>query len=83
MKDLADLLHATPNEVIRNLIKHGVFASINQVVEYENAIAAGHDLPLAGPRVDQLLERMDINVALAGRLAGRIRGVMGAGAIDR
>ena len=37
VKDLAELLHSTPNEVIRNLIKHGIFAGINQVVEYDNA----------------------------------------------
>ena len=28
--------------------------------------------PMAGPRLDQLLERMDINVALAARLQGTI-----------
>ncbi len=44
VKDLAELLHATPNEVIRNLIKHGVFASINQVVEYENAATVAREL---------------------------------------
>ena len=35
-----------------------------------HAFADSHDLPLAGPRLDQLLERMDINVALAARLQG-------------
>jgi translation initiation factor IF-2 len=44
VKDLAELLHATPNEVIRNLIKHGVFASINQVVEYENAATIAREM---------------------------------------
>src|SRR6266568_3295268 len=44
VKDLAELLHATPNEVIRNLIKHGIFASINQVVEYEKAALIAKDL---------------------------------------
>ncbi len=44
VKDLADLLHATPNEVIRNLIKNGIFASINQVVEYENAATVAREL---------------------------------------
>jgi puromycin-sensitive aminopeptidase len=42
-----------------------------------HAFAASHELPLAGPRSDQLLERMDINVALAGRLRGRIGPVLG------
>ncbi len=35
-----------------------------------HAFADSHDLPLAGPRLDQLLERMDINVAMAARLRG-------------
>jgi hypothetical protein len=42
-----------------------------------HAFAASHELPLAGPRVDQLLERMDINVALAVRLAGTLAGALG------
>ena len=44
VKDLADLLHATPNEVIRGLIKHSIFASINQVVEYDKAALVAQDL---------------------------------------
>jgi translation initiation factor IF-2 len=44
VKDLADMLHATPNEVIRVLIKNGVFASINQVVDYEKAAQVAQEL---------------------------------------
>jgi translation initiation factor IF-2 len=44
VKDLADLLQATPNEVIRGLIKHSIFASINQVVDYEKAALVAKDL---------------------------------------
>ncbi len=44
VKDLAELLHATPNEVIRGLIKHSIFASINQVVDYEKAALVAKDL---------------------------------------
>jgi len=44
VKDLAELLHTTPNETIRGLIKHGIFASINQVVEYEKAAMVAQDL---------------------------------------
>src|SRR5207248_4936595 len=44
VKDLAELLHATPTEVIRMLIKHSVFASINQVVDYDKAALVAHDL---------------------------------------
>ena len=39
-----------------------------------HAFADSHELPMAGPRLDQLLERMDINVALAARLQGTIGG---------
>jgi len=44
VKDLATLLHATPNEVIRDLIKNGIFASINQVVDYEKAAVVAKEL---------------------------------------
>jgi len=36
---------------------------------------AAHEVPLAGPRLDQLLERMDINVGLAARLRGTLTAV--------
>lgn len=44
VKDLADLLQATPNEVIRGLIRHGVFAGINQVVDYDKAAVVAEEL---------------------------------------
>ncbi|BCL80396.1 translation initiation factor IF-2 [Ktedonobacteria bacterium brp13] len=45
VKDLADLLSVTPIEIMRDLItKHGVFASINQVVDYEKAALVATDL---------------------------------------
>jgi translation initiation factor IF-2 len=44
VKDLAELLHTTPNEVIRGLIKHSIFASINQVVDYDKAALVAIDL---------------------------------------
>lgn len=44
VKDLAALLHATPNEIIRDLIKNGIFASINQVVDYEKAAVVAKEL---------------------------------------
>jgi len=37
VKDLADLLNVSVNEVIRQLIAGGVFASINEVVKYDAA----------------------------------------------
>src|SRR3989454_12050862 len=44
VKDLAELLHTTPNEIIRSLIKHSIFASINQVVDYEKAALVAQEL---------------------------------------
>jgi translation initiation factor IF-2 len=44
VKDLADLFQVTSNEVIRGLIKHSIFASINQVVDYDKAALVAQDL---------------------------------------
>jgi translation initiation factor IF-2 len=44
VKDLAELLHTTPNEIIRSLIKHSIFANINQMVEYEKAALVAEEL---------------------------------------
>ncbi|MFL5663405.1 MAG: translation initiation factor IF-2 [Ktedonobacteraceae bacterium] len=44
VKDLAELLQATPNEIIRGLIKHSIFASINQVVEYDKAALVAQEM---------------------------------------
>lgn len=44
VKDLAELLRVTPTEVIRLLIKNGIFASINQVVDYDKAALVAQEL---------------------------------------
>lgn len=44
VKDLAEMLRATPNEVIRILIKNGTFASINEVVEYDKAALVAQEI---------------------------------------
>ena len=45
VKDLADLLQASPNEIISDLIKkHSIFANINQVIDYEKAALVATDL---------------------------------------
>ena len=43
VKQLADLLHATPIDVIKQLMRTGIMANINQVVDYQAAagVAAG------------------------------------------
>ncbi len=44
VKDMAELLSITPNEAIRGLIKHGIFANINQIVDYDKAALVAQDL---------------------------------------
>ncbi len=53
VKDLAELLQTTPNDVIRGLIKHSIFASINQVVDYDKAALVATDLGFE-PRQSEL-----------------------------
>ncbi len=44
VKDLAEMLRATPNEVIKVLIGNRIFANINQVIEYEKAAKVAKEL---------------------------------------
>ena len=54
-----------------------IFESLQSVsdaevsAEVHNFCSTRH-LPMSGPRLDQILERLDVNVALAARLRGRI-----------
>ena len=74
-----ELQERLPSSLVARIFE-GVTALVDRdVAGAVHAFAASHDLPLAGPRVDQLLERMDINVALAGRLAGSIHAALGPG----
>ncbi len=44
VKDLADLLGVTPIDVIKELMKNGVMATINQVVDFDTAAVVATDL---------------------------------------
>jgi translation initiation factor IF-2 len=44
VKELSDILRLSPVEVIKELIKSGVMASINQVIDYDTAAIVAHDL---------------------------------------
>ncbi len=60
-------------------IFEGITALVDPTVaESVHGFASSHDLPMAGPRLDQLLERMDINVRLAARLRGTMRAALEA-----
>jgi translation initiation factor IF-2 len=57
VKDLGDLVGMSPIEVIKELIKNGVMASINQVIDYDTAAIIAHDLgfepePAAGEALE-------------------------------
>ena len=44
VKELSEILRMSPVEVIKELIKSGVMASINQVIDYDTAAIIAHDL---------------------------------------
>ncbi|MGD0115738.1 MAG: translation initiation factor IF-2 [Dehalococcoidia bacterium] len=44
VKELSEMLGLSPVEVIKELIKSGVMASINQVIDYDTAAIVAHDL---------------------------------------
>ncbi len=44
VRDLAELLRSTPIEVIKELMKNGVMAAINQSVDYDAAAAVASSL---------------------------------------
>src|SRR5437773_10619497 len=44
VKDLAELLNVTPIDVIKELMKNGVMATINQVVDFDTAAVVAADL---------------------------------------
>ncbi len=57
VKDLSELVGMSPIEVIKELIKNGVMASINQVIDYDTAAIIAHDLgfepePAAAETID-------------------------------
>src|SRR5579859_4604730 len=54
VKDLADLLQASPNEIISDLIKkHSIFANINQVIDYDKAALVATDMGFEPSQVAQ------------------------------
>ncbi|MDO8673856.1 MAG: translation initiation factor IF-2 [Dehalococcoidia bacterium] len=62
VKDLADILRISPVEVIKDLMKNGVMASINQLVDYDTAAIVSTDLgyepsEMAVPEAEAALPR--------------------------
>ena len=44
VKDLAEILNVSATEVIRTLIKHSIFANINEVVDYEKSALVAQEI---------------------------------------
>jgi puromycin-sensitive aminopeptidase len=64
-----------------------IFDAITALVEPDlaaqvHAFMASHEVPHAGPRIDQVLERMDINVGVAARIRGTIARVLSGASVD-
>ena len=73
-----DLEERVPNLLVARVVE-GIPALMDaDVAASVHGFTDTHDLPLRGPRLDQLLERMDINVVLAQRLRGTLRDALGA-----
>src|SRR4051794_14327585 len=57
VKDLADALSVNPTEVIREMMKHNVLATINQQIDYDTAaivaIGLGYEVTQAVPEVEE------------------------------
>jgi translation initiation factor IF-2 len=66
VKDLADQMAVSPVEVIKELMKNGVMAGINQVIDFETAAIVAHDLGFE-PEETPPQETAEVAVAPSGR----------------
>ncbi|MEC7270723.1 MAG: translation initiation factor IF-2 [Chloroflexota bacterium] len=41
--DLSDIMEISPSEVIKELMRHGVMANINEIIEFEVAVLVAHE----------------------------------------
>ena len=68
VKELADLLRVSPVEIIKELMKNGVMASINQVIDYDTAAIIASDFGFEA-REQQSAETAEVPVERAPRTA--------------
>ncbi len=61
VKELGDLMSVSPVEVIKELMKNGVMASINQVIDFDTAAIVAHDMGFE-PLEQQLAETAEVSV---------------------
>lgn len=57
VKELADLMSVNPTEIIREMMKHNVLATINQQIDYDTAaivaIGLGYEVSEAKPEIEE------------------------------
>jgi len=68
VKELGDLLSVSAVEIIKELMKNGVMASINQVIDYDTAAIVATDFGF-DPREQQLAERAEVPIERVARAA--------------
>jgi translation initiation factor IF-2 len=66
VKELGDLMGVSPVEVIKELMKNGVMATINQVIDFETAAIIAHDMGFE-PEEAAPPETAEIRATTAGR----------------
>src|SRR3989337_1004648 len=67
VKELADLLSITPIAAIKQLMRNGVMATINQVLDYETAGVVATDLGFEAREKPVVKEKVDIGGGLVPR----------------
>jgi translation initiation factor IF-2 len=65
VRELGELLHSTPVDVIKELMKRGVMAAINQSVEYAMAASVAQELGFQPQPADGAAARRGTSVAVA------------------
>ncbi len=68
---LADLLGKSPVEVIKQMMRNGVMASINQVVDYETAASVARDF---GFKPQVLTEHAEVRQAVSAEMSKLVEG---------
>jgi puromycin-sensitive aminopeptidase len=71
-----ELLVRFPNPLLLRVFEALSGQADRRIAASIHEFCASRQLPIAGPRLDQILERLDINVALAERLRGTIAGAL-------
>ena len=68
VKELADLLRVSAVEIIKELMKNGVMASINQVIDYDTAAIVATDFGFE-PREQETIETAEVLIERVSRVA--------------